>query len=624
MAGEFLDPSRWYTWMDSARRDSVPWGRTFPSQVPDDPWERFAYRTRQSVRPDFGRVDDGSMQAAASSAMDPFGFPSWLVGQISPEARDAWRAQYERHPTAALVGSVLGPAPGVISATNLLGRAITAAPKTSTGLLGALGAIIESRDAGERAVPGIAWPDPPSPPSDADVGSNAEHRKEERALGERLKQYIADADPVIAGLLIPASMRGRLPPAKPLIGAEQYAGMISSRFPSTVQALKGPTSPLEHYLSPNTKSMSPEQYEQNMRLLTNYPGIPTSLRDAPTKEINEIVQNHLRDNLVFLHDKMPNVLRDQATNWFVGANKIAGDLSTAYGVPISSSAATIAAHSPQREWNNNVSLAQRTLDLVANHRDHIFDPKMREAAEHLLDPRLRPDVDRLGGMRFSDIEDPRLKAVWARLYDHAHNPRDYHLYSPAGENMGTKLTKDGDPARVVWGNLRTIENAIKGAESKGDPNIIATEVLGGPHKVRSMYNNVLNPGAITGDVTADTHLLAASWGRPLSGRSPQAIHNFGWHEPNAIERVRNSRDSGIYGTYPIYVDSTATGASKLGLLPNQLGAIGWDAGRRLFTPEIKRSTAMGREIDAIWEKFGTGPQANDARQAIFNAVGGFK
>ena len=59
------------------------------------------------------------MLATASSAMDPFGVPSWLVGQISPEARDAWRAQYETHPTAALVGSVVGPAPGMKLAANL-------------------------------------------------------------------------------------------------------------------------------------------------------------------------------------------------------------------------------------------------------------------------------------------------------------------------------------------------------------------------------------------------------------------------------------------------------------------------------------------------------------------------
>src|SRR5712671_5149497 len=209
MAGEFLDPSRWYTWMDSARRDSVPWGRTFPPQVPDDPWERAAYRTRQSVRPDFGRVDNGPMQAAASSAMDPFGFPSWLLGQISPEARDAWRAQYETHPTAALVGSVLGPAPGVKFATNLLGRAITAAPKTSTGVLGSLGATIGSREAGEQPVRGFAWPDSPSPPSDADLESSSGEKEAGPTFSEMVRPNLPDAT-LAAAAMIPGSRGGRL------------------------------------------------------------------------------------------------------------------------------------------------------------------------------------------------------------------------------------------------------------------------------------------------------------------------------------------------------------------------------------------------------------------------------
>src|SRR4051794_13808754 len=120
MAGEFFDPTRWYTWMDfagtqappqrgrlvwpqvpndplwldstangsafsqeltspplhvsddplwlesAARGPAPPEGRTFSTQVPDDPWERAAYRTRQAVRPEFGRdLGEGQQLKAA-------------------------------------------------------------------------------------------------------------------------------------------------------------------------------------------------------------------------------------------------------------------------------------------------------------------------------------------------------------------------------------------------------------------------------------------------------------------------------------------------------------------------------------------------------------------------------
>ena len=137
MAGEFLDPSRWYTWMDSARMGLTPqrartlapqvpndplwldstaigsawprgradaqqvpgdplWfesglmgpappsGRTFGSQVPDDPWERAAYRTRQAVRPEFGRdLGEGQqLMAAVAGNFLPIGRAFTLMRQF--------------------------------------------------------------------------------------------------------------------------------------------------------------------------------------------------------------------------------------------------------------------------------------------------------------------------------------------------------------------------------------------------------------------------------------------------------------------------------------------------------------------------------------------------------------
>jgi hypothetical protein len=103
------------------------------------PAEIAAYRTQQAQRPTFGR-GEGPMLAAVTSAADPFGIPSWLVGLVSPETRDKIRDQYENNPTAALVGSLATPTPRSVV------TAITAAPKTVATLLG-LGAVMAPDEA---------------------------------------------------------------------------------------------------------------------------------------------------------------------------------------------------------------------------------------------------------------------------------------------------------------------------------------------------------------------------------------------------------------------------------------------------------------------------------------------
>jgi ADP-ribosyltransferase-like protein len=116
-----------------------PTGRTGPDFNTMTPAEIAAYRTQQAQRPTFGR-GEGPMLAAVTSAADPFGIPSWLVGLVSPETRDKIRGQYENNPTAALVGSLATPTPRSVV------TAITAAPKTVATLLG-LGAVMAPDEA---------------------------------------------------------------------------------------------------------------------------------------------------------------------------------------------------------------------------------------------------------------------------------------------------------------------------------------------------------------------------------------------------------------------------------------------------------------------------------------------
>jgi hypothetical protein len=120
-----------------------------PSLDLSDPWAVAAYRTRQGVRPTFGRGDpertEAAIRAGLVSAADPFGIPSFLIGQVSPATKDLIREQYEGHPIPSMIGSLATSTPrSVVTAFEDAAKAV---PKTMTGLLGLGGATLSADEA---------------------------------------------------------------------------------------------------------------------------------------------------------------------------------------------------------------------------------------------------------------------------------------------------------------------------------------------------------------------------------------------------------------------------------------------------------------------------------------------
>ena len=91
--------------------------------------------------------------------------------------------------------------------------------------------------------------------------------------------------------------------------------------------------------------------------------------------------------------------------------------------------------------------------------------------------------------------------------------------------------------------MDAIANAVSAFDAKDMPTI--SEAMGGGHKVRNFYNNILNPNAPTGDVTVDTHAIAAALFRPFSG-SDKDTGDRPRHGPagNAMTGAK-----GLYGDY---------------------------------------------------------------------------
>lgn len=84
----------------------------------------------------------------------------------------------------------------------------------------------------------------------------------------------------------------------------------------------------------------------------------------------------------------------------------------------------------------------------------------------------------------------------------------WHVWAPVKKGDGTN-------AGTGWGSMDAIANAVTAFDAKDMPTI--SEAMGGGHKVRSFYNNIIAPWSRKGDVTGDTHAIAAANLRPMAG-----------------------------------------------------------------------------------------------------------
>jgi hypothetical protein len=403
---------------------------------------------------------------------------------------------------------------------------------------------------------------------------------------------------------------------------DDHPDRISTRVPS----LKSSTEdPLTENLSVGLASMkaNPTAFEHNMQLVKGYPGV--AIRATNPDRIAEAFIDQTGANLRFLYDSVPAKIRDRSKLWYDGARTIAEKWSKKYKLPDYQIAGTLAALSPQKDWFQNVSLAERVLDI--HHRfskpgaDGMATPEMKTTVKRIFDkPQYAPGLKVVLSTPYAKLDDPIEKAMWLRAYDEAHHSKGFRTVSPEGKFVGNA---DGN---VAWGSLVEIAKAVKVLDGEGRDAVSAE--MGAKHKVRNFYNNILAPNAPHGDVTIDTHAVAAALMRPLSGSSPEVLHNFGSSpmkakEPAGWVAAKSSAVSGSEGTYGLFAEAYRKEAEKLGILPRELQSITWEAVRGLFTPVFKRNKIAAARIDAIWHDVKTGKiSAEEARNAIKKLAGG--
>jgi hypothetical protein len=406
-------------------------------------------------------------------------------------------------------------------------------------------------------------------------------------------------------------------------------GRISTRLPTAKASTEDPMAG-DLIVGLEEMKADPKLYEFNVNITKDYPNMKV-VEGEGVDETSERFIAHVTDNLLHLHDQVPEATRVRSQKWYDGARAITDRWSSEYNVPDTSIAGALAALSPQKDWYQNVSLAQRVLDVSVKQRDFKFADDMEQTFRSLPSlnkPKYEPMLEAIKGKSYAEIvdEDPAvqsgLRALFVRLYDQTYNSPDYKIVGPEGEFLQTATNADGRPSKAAWGSLNEIGKAVASIDVNGDVSTIS-RLMGERHKVRNFYNNIYDPNSPFGDVTIDTHAVAAGLLRPLSGNSLEVDHNFKNMSVKGRGTTKGSSKTGVSGNYGLYAEAYRRAAAERGILPRQMQSITWEAVRGLFTDKFKQSAKNVSDVNAIWQRYKDGEiDLNETRRLVDERAGG--
>ena len=444
-------------------------------------------------------------------------------------------------------------------------------------------------------------------------------------IGEGIKNYAAGAEGRIAergtrlmsGLDPQAALDEAIVGTQKLLGAETQPvqNIVSSRLPTAKAATENP---LQTRLQVGIESSKadPKAFSKNAQVIAQYPNVRYQ-GDNPDEAANDLI-THVKDNLLYLYDSVPGQTRQRSKQWYVGARKIVDDLSTEYELPDQAVAGVMAVLSPQKDWFMNVSLGKRVVDIHTTKANEPWTDDMMATATRIFgQEKYAPILNGIAGKTYDQLETPGEKAMWLRIYDETYNPREHNVISPEGETQGVRLSGKGEAFKTGWGSLSEIGKAVDILMNPDLANVSSR--LGDQHKVRSFYNNMYAPMDEAGDVTIDTHAVAAGLLKPLSGKSTEVTHNFGG------TGIANSSVTGSKGTYGLYAEAYRQAAKERGVLPREMQSITWEAVRGLFPAGYKSQAANVEYVDNIWRQYKSGDiSLEEARDAVIKHAGGIE
>jgi hypothetical protein len=405
--------------------------------------------------------------------------------------------------------------------------------------------------------------------------------------------------------------------------------LISQRVPTLKSAQEDPN---ERMLLVNHAAAQahPTTYAHNLEQMRQYNQFRPEHTQLPDEQFAEHAINHFAGNQKFVYDAMDPEFRKRATPWYVGANAISHRMAAKHGSTHPKMAANIAAQSPQKDWFQNVSLAERVADIHHAHGQSYMTPEMeRKARDIYAEPKWDDLLKTLRRSRYGDLPTPEHKATWLRLYDQTYHEPYYREISPHGDIGDWVRTKKGEKRRMSWGSTTEIGKGIAALESGGTrPEI--SDLMGLKHKVRNFYNDILDPHSPTDDVTGDTHHVAVSHMMPYGGSATPVAHNFDnsvdpEDKARGIKPTKPSDMTGVRGTYPFYVEATRRlrdeKQHEAGPHSRAIQSIVWEGGRALFPDDFKTPENIAA-ASQIWHGYQTGAyDVDEARQRILKLAG---
>jgi len=423
----------------------------------------------------------------------------------------------------------------------------------------------------------------------------------------------------------------RSPPSSNPQSDDLLASPVSTRFPTGKRRTEDPIADLivndyESFASAGAL------FSKNIALIKSYTNLTKEEQVGSDEVVAERFINHMVDNLLYIYDSVPDSTRSLSKQWYEGANKIVQRMADKHGISLAQASAVAANLSPQKDWYQNASLAERVIDIYHENINDSFDQNMKDKADVIyfhkdVKPPARitnrQKLDLIQSKSLQQLIDekvsPHVLGMWVRTWDQTYNSPSYRLVSPDGKFLDYATNADGKTqSKAAWGSLSEIGKALKAVMN---PEIeVLSESLGDANKVRNFYNNIFDPASDLGFVTIDTHAVAAALMRPLGGKAEEVAGNFGTQKGSA-----NSTVTGHKGTYSLYEEAYRRAAKEKGVLPREMQSITWEAVRGLFTSTYKAQKQNVAFVQGVWNQYNKGKLSLDeARDKINDHSGGIE
>ena len=378
-----------------------------------------------------------------------------------------------------------------------------------------------------------------------------------------------------------------------------------------------------------TINSDPKFVKKMAKSLRPYTPLEDKGSRSPAKFLEQAIESY-KQNLLTLFNSVSPEYRERAKQWYVGANKLAQEAADKFGVPLEAAAGVFASLSPQQDWYVNYDIGMRLMDIYVNHQDTAFDDATYKRFTNYINAKNKKGnyvqkqetrtaqqlvADDMRGKTFDEMNTVQ-QGFFVRFWDEQNNAERGHMVvTPEGGFSDYARTKSGAKVVKKWNSFSPIRKSIEILNDPSRENI--SNQLGGAHKVRSFYNNILDPHAAEGDVTIDTHAIAAALLRPLSGSHKEVIDNF--------SGAGNNATIGAYGSYGIFAEAYRRAAAEAGVEPREMQSITWEAVRGLFPAAWKAQQKNQDSINAIWNDVKTGKiTADTARRKVYETAGNIR